>query len=168
MDPRILRRSYDRFAERYDAIFTHQQTPKITALFGALPRPLGTPVADLGCGTGLVTRITRLAVVGVDVSGHMLRRAALEWRVQAELSRLPLAASAFGLVFAVTSLLDFEPEVPAAAEIARVLRPGGHLALSVLKSENIPALEGALRREGLEPLRRLDLELDLGFICRRL
>ena len=43
----VLRRSYDRFADRYDLVFTTQQRPKALALLAALPSPLPTPTIDL-------------------------------------------------------------------------------------------------------------------------
>lgn len=166
MDPAIFRRSYDRFAPRYDAIFTAQQAPKIRALFAALPRPLPAPAVDLGCGTGLVARLTGLDPIGLDVSRGMLQRCPGR-RVQGDMARLPFADAAFGLAFAVTSLLDFGPDPPAVAEMARVLRPDGLLAISALKRDDLPALEAALARARLQVIRRLDLVQDAGYICRR-
>jgi SAM-dependent methyltransferase len=167
VDLDVLRRSYDRFAPRYDEIFEAQQRPKIEALLAALPRPLPVPALDLGCGTGLVARISGLDAVCVDASHAMLARCPGLRRLQADMARLPLADAVFGLAFAVTSLIDFEPDLPAIAELARVLRPEGFAALSVLKIENVPALEAAFAREGLAVVARLDLGQDVGFVCRR-
>lgn len=164
-----LRRSYDRFAPRYDEIFEPQQTPKIEALAAALPDPLPAPAIDLGAGTGLAGRLLagRLSgpLVALDASRGMLERAAAP-RVVADLHRLPFADRRFGLVLCVTALLDFVDPGPAIAEMARVLRPDGWLALSVLKIEDIAAVQEALAHHRLAVRRRLDLEQDIGFVCR--
>ncbi len=167
MDVELLRRSYDRFAAEYDEVFTGQQTPKIQGLLAALSRPLPAPAVDLGCGTGLVARLSGLDLLCVDASGGMLARCPAPVRVQADMARLPFRDAAFGLAFAVTSLIDFGPALPEVSEIARILRPGGLAAVSVLKREDVGALEAAFTREGLAIEARLDLNEDAGWICRR-
>lgn len=161
----LLRRSYDRFAPKYDEIFEPQQAPKITALAGALPTPLPTPTLDLGAGTGLASRLLGVSMIQVDASRGMLSRATGR-RVQADMRLLPFAAASFGAVLSVTALLDYTNPRPAVREMARVLRPNGWLALSVLKIEDIAALQDALDGAGFTIVHRLDLEQDLGFVCR--
>lgn len=163
----LLRRSYDRFAPKYDEIFEPQQAPKIAALAGALPRPLPEPMLDLGAGTGLASRMLHAPMIQVDASRGMLSRATGR-RAQADMRRLPFADQTFGAILSVTALLDFIDPGPSIAEMARVLRPTGWLALSVLKIENIAALQDALADHGFAIVERLDLEQDLGFICRPL
>ena len=165
-----LQKAYDRFAPRYDEIFVHQQSPKIEALAAALPRPLPTPVLDLGAGTGLARRLLADDVSGpwwsVDASRLMLEQAAGP-RILGDLYRLPLRDDCAGLALCVTALLDFVDPGPALHEMARVLRPGGWLALSVLKIEAIAAVQTGLADAGFTVTARLDLEQDLGFVCRR-
>jgi SAM-dependent methyltransferase len=167
MELGLLRRSYDRVAAEYDEVFAPQQTPKIRALLAALPRPLPGPGVDLGCGTGLVARLSGLDLLCVDASRGMLARCPSPRRVQADMARLPLPSGAFGLAFAVTSLIDFGPALPEVSEIARILRPGGLAAVSVLGREDVAALEAAFAREGLAVEARLDLNEDEGWVCRR-
>jgi ubiquinone/menaquinone biosynthesis C-methylase UbiE len=107
-------------------------------------------VADLGCGPGhdgvrLVQAGYR--VVGVDRSAGMLAIAAerLPGQVtRGDLRRLPLASAALDGIWCCASILHVpQDQTPAVlAEMRRVLRPDGHLAL-------VTALgEGA----GLEPV----------------
>ncbi|MFG1646924.1 methyltransferase domain-containing protein [Amycolatopsis sp. NPDC049252] len=108
----------------------------LLAAFADLAR--GGPVADLGCGTGLVTAY--LASLGLDVSGidltpEMLavaRRNHPELRFS-EGSLLALDLPDGGLAGAVAwySIIHTPPSsLPVvAAELFRVLRPGGHLQL---------------------------------------
>lgn len=166
MDPTLLRQSYDRFAERYDAVFTHQQRPKIEALRAALPDDLPCPLADLGAGTGLLARLTGLPVVAIDLSREMLARASGP-RLQADMARLPLSDACLGAAFAVTSIIDFADPRPILAECRRVLRPGGWLALSILKVDDVATVTATLPALGFAVLRTLDLAQDVGFVCRR-
>jgi len=167
VDYRIFQRSYDTFAKRYDEVFEAQQTPKILGLLDAAgPAPAGLRL-DVGAGTGLFNRLSGWGCVEVDVSGAMLRTPVRARCVQADLARLPFADGAAAAVVSVTSLIDFEPDVPALAEWARVLRPGGLLLLSVLKRENLPALEAALGRTGFEARATPDLGPDWGFVGHR-
>jgi ubiquinone/menaquinone biosynthesis C-methylase UbiE len=83
------------------------------------------------------------AVLGVDLSGGMLgrARAAGAWPLlQADATRLPLAAGSVDIVVS-RGVLHHLPDVPAAlAEWRRVLRPGGAV---VIASEPTPAVDRA-------------------------
>ena len=165
MDASILQRSYNQFARRYDEIFSVHQRPKIEALRAALPAELPGPILDAGAGTGLLARLSGDRVVAVDLAVDMLRQAN-DPRVLATMRQLPFVDHAFGTVFAVTSLLDFGPTLTEIDELARVLRPGGYFAVSVLKIENVAALEHAVDRVGWRVERRHDLMQDIGFTGR--
>ena len=118
----------------------------------------GETVLDLACGPGTLThRLSRAVgaaglVVGADLSEPMLSRAARTVTepnvalLRADASDLPLADDTVDAV-CCSLCLHLVPDLSTAiAEIARVLRPGGRLAVAV------PAhLDGARRRlsEGL-------------------
>ncbi|HZU65935.1 MAG TPA: class I SAM-dependent methyltransferase [Ktedonobacteraceae bacterium] len=90
------------------------------------------PVLDLGCGDGLVTSMVLSKVeIGLDPDEKVLERAAQRHvyerfeAVPAEEMRLPDAS--IGTVLS-NSVLEHLPCLDAVlAEVARVLRPGGHL-----------------------------------------
>lgn len=102
----------------------------------------GDVVLDLGCGPGTLTR--RLAravgdeglVVGIDISATMLPRAAAgslpnTVHVRADAQRLPLRADSVDAA-CCSMCLQLLPDSPAAlAELGRVLRPGGRIAVAV-------------------------------------
>jgi ubiquinone/menaquinone biosynthesis C-methylase UbiE len=99
--------------------------------------PAQALVADLGCGPGHDgARIVAAGhrVIGVDRSAGMLSVAAqrLAGRVvRGDLRRLPLAPAGLDGIWCCASLLHVPQDQTAAAlaEMHRVLRPGGHLAL---------------------------------------
>ena len=93
---------------------------------------------DVGCGVGLMHRHLPGAfatLTGTDVGGHTLElaRAANPWvaYVQASRERLPFADSEFDLAF-VAGVVQVLPEADRPgffAELARVVRPGGRVAI---------------------------------------
>jgi len=98
----------------------------------------GALVLDVGCGTGRWLRRYSergLQPVGVDATEGMVQRAAASGLkcplVVGLAQRLPFDDAAFDLVSAVTVIQHISPEyqVDALKEMARVLRPGGHLLL---------------------------------------
>ena len=96
-----------------------------------LPDVTGLRALDLACGTGRYLRLLAergaQPLVGCDMAWGMLERARAVSRAiaQADLLRLPFAASAFGVVVCGLALGDVAELGPAIAEVARVLRPGG-------------------------------------------
>ncbi len=158
-------------SELYGAAFAGE------ALLALVPRDL--VVADLGCGTGdLTARLARHVrrVVAVDRSAAMLKaaRRRVEGLANVELHRadlelLPLegaSCDAALLVLALTYVPDPERVL---SEAARILRPGGVLAVADLVRHDDddfrrrmgqaslgfdpPALAGLLARAGFDPPR---------------
>jgi SAM-dependent methyltransferase len=131
----IVAENYDEFAP---PIAEDVQDRALLTAFADLVRDEG-PVADLGCGTGRVTAYLASAgldVTGIDLSPEMLaiaRRDHPELRFS-EGSLLELDLPDGGLAGAVAwySIIHTPPaRLPeVAAELFRVLRPGGHLQLA--------------------------------------
>jgi len=105
--------------------------------------PGGAKLLDLGCGTGLFLREIkrnhpRLAVTGLDLSAPYLdvaRRRLEEWSgvelVEGAAESIPVEEASFDIVTCVYLLHELPPATrrEVAAEISRVLKPGGVLIL---------------------------------------
>lgn len=138
--PDAVRTMFDRIAPVYDAmnrVMTAGLDVRWRRLAAAAVVRPGDRVLDAACGTGELALADERAgareVVGVDFSPRMLDRArrkspAIEW-LHADLLALPFADASFDAAtvgFGVRNLAELEHGL---AELRRVLRPGGRLAV---------------------------------------
>jgi len=111
------------------------------ALFALAGEVAGLRVLDAACGGGHIARaLTRrgATVTGVDISAAMIGAAkrasaglAIDFRV-ADISAMPeLADSSFDLAVCSMALMNVADIANAFRELARVLKPGGHLVFSL-------------------------------------
>lgn len=136
----MVREMFDRIAPRYDLLnrlltggLDRRWRAEAVAAIAVGP---GDRVVDLACGTGDLIELCvarGAGVVGIDFAREMLARgrdrAPSAPRIQGDAARLPLRdASATALVsgFALRNFSELEP---AFREMARVLEPGGRIAL---------------------------------------
>jgi SAM-dependent methyltransferase len=127
---------YDRFSETYEDERHRGYHRLIDELELDLVRRHGTgkDVFEAGCGTGLLLReaatVARSAV-GLDLSRGMLQPARARGLkvVQGSLTDVPLPSASFDLVYSMKVLAHIEPIERVVAELARLVRPGGHLLL---------------------------------------
>jgi SAM-dependent methyltransferase len=124
-------RSFDLAAEEYEA--TRPSYPD--EVLDVLPLATDATVLDLGAGTGKLTRVlTRryahvIAVEPLDGMRGILERVVPDARtLRGSAEQIPLDDASVDAVFAAQAFHWFDHE-RAMPEIARVLRPGGVLAL---------------------------------------
>lgn len=131
----------DQVRRGYDIYRDFWNNPAFSELTGDLS---GRDVLDAGCGEGYNTRIFArhgARMTGVDLSDGMLELARAEERrdplgiryERASFSDMPVFSDgAFDAVVSTMALMD-GPDFPGAMrEIARVVRPGGMVAYSIL------------------------------------
>ena len=148
--PDAVRTMFDRIAPVYDVmnrVMTAGLDVRWRRLAAESAVRMGDTVLDAACGTGDLAIADLKAgagkVTGLDFSEAMLararRKAPLDW-VQGDLLALPFADATFDAAtvgFGVRNVADLEL---ALAELRRVLRPGGRLAIL-----EITQARGALR-----------------------
>lgn len=134
---RVVDAMFDRIAPRYD-LLNHVMTGGLDVLWRRkavrhLHLPRGALVADLACGTGEMCRELGRAgyrTIGFDHSEGMLARAhGADEFIRADILDLPLkSASVDGVTsgFALRNVVDIRRCI---VEMARVVRPGGRVAV---------------------------------------
>jgi demethylmenaquinone methyltransferase/2-methoxy-6-polyprenyl-1,4-benzoquinol methylase len=134
---RVVEAMFDRIAPRYGLI-NHLMTGGLDVVWRRravteLRLPRGALVADLACGTGQFCRALGRAgyrTIGVDSSAGMLALArGADQLVRADILDLPFTDSSVDGVtsgFALRNVVDIPR---CAAEMARVVRPGGRVSV---------------------------------------
>jgi demethylmenaquinone methyltransferase/2-methoxy-6-polyprenyl-1,4-benzoquinol methylase len=145
---RAVRAMFDTIAPRYDLVnrvmtFGLDRRWRRTAV-RALGLASGARVLDVACGTGDLCRELAGAScrpVGVDVSWGMLAHARTAAPlVQADAGQLPMAAASMDGAVSGFALRNFVALDPLFDELARVVRPGGRIALLDVATPTHPLL----------------------------
>ncbi|MGH9091490.1 MAG: ubiquinone/menaquinone biosynthesis methyltransferase, partial [Acidimicrobiales bacterium] len=131
-----VRAMFDTIAPRYDLVnrlmtFGLDRGWRRTAV-DALGLPPGSAVLDLACGTGDLASLARrhgYRTVGVDLSLGMLAAGHAGAAAQGDAAKLPLATGALDGVVCGYALRNVTDLAGSLAEAARVLRPGGRVAV---------------------------------------
>ena len=154
-DPYVA--SFGRQWNRYDVVRPEEDEPTFRVKTGVAPLDLnGRLVLDAGCGGGRYARLLGLRgakVIGVDLSDAVAKAATLcadlpdVLIARADLLDLPLAESAFDLVFSIGVLHHSPDPRRAFAQVAARVKPGGRLAVWLYRRNTRPQewLNSALR-----------------------
>jgi demethylmenaquinone methyltransferase/2-methoxy-6-polyprenyl-1,4-benzoquinol methylase len=139
---------FDTIAPRYELV-NHVMTFGLDrrwrrATVHALALPPRGRVLDVACGTGdLCRELVRASYqpIGVDLSWGMLSHArGGAPLVQADAARLPMPTASVDGAVSGFALRNFVALEPLFAELARVVRPGGRLALLDVATPSHPVL----------------------------
>jgi len=131
VDPRNVGNDYDLGAPGFDQRFS--ANPRTVARYRRIEAPMLAAargrVLDLGCGSGRL--LGALGGVGIDVSAALLRAARDKGLAvaRADAHALPFGDAAFDTIIAANGVFRYLDPPRALAECARVLAPGGRLAL---------------------------------------
>jgi phosphatidylethanolamine/phosphatidyl-N-methylethanolamine N-methyltransferase len=175
MNVNAVSRFYNRFAGAYDLIFDHVFREGRVASIEAMGLRRGDRVLEVGIGTGLNLPLypQDVRVTGIDLSGPMLREAALRLNgkralghaglARMDATQLAFCARTFDVVYApyVISVVPNPRQVM--SEMARVCKPGGVVVIVNHFESRHPVGRWLERR--LSPLAhrvgfRLDLPVD--------
>ena len=114
---------------------------RIRAVLNSVSPLAGKRCLDLGCGNGVFSwmlREEKAQPYGIDLSWEMVKLASADTdAVVGNASTLPFRPDVFDIVFALEVAYFLDEKAP--AEIARVLKPGGLLVLTVLSDR--PSLD---------------------------
>lgn len=117
--------------------------------------PYFTPamsILDAGCGTAQLWSKHRANVMGIDGAFEMCRRSRTHiTSVNGSLESLPFADESFDLVFSSYAMQWTESLQQAMAELMRVLKRGGVLALAVPVEGTLRELQESFLHAGLVP-----------------
>lgn len=177
-------RRYDRFAPHYDRLMRPLERRLVGRLRAEMLArlPEGARLLELGAGTGAnFAHYPRCSsVAATEPSRGMLARAlarparpAGARLFQAEAERLPFADAAFDAAFATLVFCSVASPAAAFAELRRVVRPGGRIALlehvrppgalglvfDALNLLTVPLLEDHFNRRTADDARRAGLRL---------
>lgn len=144
MSKHVVRRSFDRAAASYDAAADLQRRV-CRLLLDELTDPAPACILDAGCGTGyalslLAGRWPDARIVAADFAPAMVTTAG--GGICADIEALPFADASFDLYWSSLSFQWCDP-ARAMAEAARVLGPGGRLAVSSLAPGTLAELDTA-------------------------
>lgn len=149
--------SFGRQWNRFNVVRDEEDEAVFRAKTGVDPYSLaGRLVLDAGCGGGRYARLlSRMGakVLGVDLSDavEQASKATAEFPgtaiIQADLLDLPIVDRAFDLVFSIGVLHHSPDPRRAFAEIARLVKPGGRLAVWLYRKNTPPQewINSALR-----------------------
>ena len=141
---KVVRSMFDAIAPRYELvnkIITFGLDRRWRrATLDSLGLPAGSRILDLACGTGDFSRMASAAgfeTVGADLSLGMLEAASSPLlAVEADAAFLPFASGSFDGVLCGYALRNFTDLDGVISEMARVLRPGGRLAIIDVAAPN--------------------------------
>lgn len=156
LDKHRVAQSFSRAASSYDSVARLQRHTgqkllgSISSIFTQNMPPVR--LVDLGCGTGYFTaklsrQFSTNALVGVDFAEGMLRYAREKYRdidvswLCGDAESLPLTDNSVDLIFSNLTFQWCDKLPVLAAEIARVLKPGGQLAFTSLGAETLTELK---------------------------
>lgn len=153
LDPRAVRRSFDRAARTYDAAAAVQREIRARLLERLdIVRLIPATVLDLGAGTGhasreLKRRYSSAKVIALDLSLPMLRASARQQSllrrfapVCGDAHRLPLRSGSLDLVVSHLLLEWCHDPDAVFAEVARVLRPQGLFTFTTVGPDTLKEL----------------------------
>lgn len=122
---------YDIIAKNYDELHKEEQLNKLYIIKNSIKICKNTKVLDVGCGTGISSRLDCL-VVGIDPSIELLKQNKNSQKLLSIAESLPFKNSTFDYVVSVTAIHNFKNIIKSVQEMKRVGRK--NFVFSVLQN----------------------------------
>ena len=139
-DPNAVLKEYGKLAPHYDRRWSFYVEETLRETLSRLELEPGESLLDVGCGTGVLLEALSISVPNANLSGadpspEMLKmaRKRLDEAILLEQSyaeSLPFSDASFDVVVSTNALHYFRNPLGALEEMARVLRPNGHLVVT--------------------------------------
>lgn len=112
-----------------------------SVLIGAIGKPSGKNIVDIGCGTGHISSLFSKdnLIIGIDISYKILfhaRRKGL-FPVQSSATKLPLKSDSFDLVICSNLLQTIQDGENVLEEISRITSKGGKIYITTANKNGI-------------------------------
>jgi len=178
------REYFNQLAGKWDKMTPEETRARLPQMIDYLAIKPGDTVLDVGGGTGILLPLlynsagARGKIVSLDIAEEMLKHARDNGHqgnidfIHADVAAIPLAGEAFDLVICYSCFPHFPDKLKALAEMARVLRNRGRLAIchtasrqainelhksvgNVVENDTIPdeaTMQKMLAASGLKPI----------------
>ena len=123
---------YDTIAKGYNELYREEQLAKLELIREYLDRTNQLPdeskfILDVGCGTGVTSKVLKGRIIGIDPSIELLKQAQNTERmrgncIQAVAEYLPFKDNLFELTVSITAVQNFDDLELGLREIKRVSR----------------------------------------------
>ena len=135
------REYFNQLAGKWDKMTTEETRARLPQIIDYLAIKPGDTILDVGGGTGILLPLlynaagARGKIVSLDIAEEMLKQARDNGYlnsfhyIHADVAAIPLSGEAFDLVICYSCFPHFPDKLKALAEMARVLRNRGRLAI---------------------------------------
>ena len=135
------REYFNQLASKWDQMTPEETRARLPQMIDYLGIKPGDTILDVGCGTGILLPLLYKAaggegkIVSLDIAEEMLKQARNNGHqgnidfIHADVAAIPLSGEAFDLVICYSCFPHFPDKLEALAEMARVLRNRGRLAI---------------------------------------
>jgi ubiquinone/menaquinone biosynthesis C-methylase UbiE len=137
---------YNKIANGYEELYGEEQQKKMNLILEHVTAKKSDLLLDVGCGTGLTTKVWNCRTIGLDPALQLLKRACGSQYINAEAEHIPFKDRSFDIVISITALQNFHDIKKGLEQIKRVGKE--RFILSFLKkSENAEMIQNLIEQQ---------------------